>query len=81
MLAPSAEANSAKIASFGDSKGMAICLRKDLEIATSQEAKFLEDKTVFRARARAASKPKENFQQQRADFGRQVNGWIAPCVW
>lgn len=58
-VAPNAEGASAKIGTFGDPKGMAVMLRKDLDIATSAEAKFLEDMVVFRGRARAAAKLKK----------------------
>lgn len=57
--APNTDAASAKVATFGDPQGNAVLLRKDLEVATSEQVKFLEDKTVFRARARAASKIKD----------------------
>lgn len=58
-VAPNAEGANAKIATFGDPKGMAVMLRKDLDIATSAEAKFMEDMVVFRGRARAAAKLKK----------------------
>lgn len=54
--APNEDAASKAIAAFGDPMAMAILLRKDLEFAASDQAKFTEDKTVFRARARAAAK-------------------------
>lgn len=57
--APNTDALSQKIATFGDPQGNAVLLRKDLETAVSDQVKFLEDKTVFRARARAATKIKE----------------------
>ena len=53
--APSTAAASDRIAAFGDPMGMAVLLRKDLQMAVSEEAMFREDKTVFRARARAAA--------------------------
>lgn len=58
--APSTEAASARIISFGDPMGEAVLLRRDLQMAVSEEAKFLEDKVVFRARARAAAKIKKS---------------------
>lgn len=54
--APSTDGASAKIAVFGDLMGNAICLRSDFEFAASDQAKFTEDSTVFRSRARGASK-------------------------
>ncbi|MBK1884105.1 phage major capsid protein [Luteolibacter pohnpeiensis] len=56
--APNANTTSSKIATFGDPKGQAVCLRKDFDFATSADAKFTEDQVVFRARARAATKTK-----------------------
>jgi HK97 family phage major capsid protein len=46
---------SKRIAVFGDAMGQAVCLRKDFEWASSDQAKFTEDSIVFRARARAAA--------------------------
>lgn len=54
--APSADGPGLPVAAFGDPKAMAVLLRKDLQVAVSEEAKFLEDKVVFRNRARAASR-------------------------
>lgn len=56
--APTANTASSKIATFGDLKGMAVLLRSDFEFAASDQVKFTEDKTVFRARARGAAKLK-----------------------
>lgn len=50
---------SKKIAVFGDTMGQAVCLRKDFEWASSEQAKFTEDSIVFRARARAAAVTKK----------------------
>lgn len=50
---------SKKIAVFGDTMGQAVCLRKDFEWASSDQAKFTEDSIVFRARARAAAVTKK----------------------
>lgn len=57
--APNVNGVSAKIAAFGDPMGEAVCLRQDFEFAASDQVKFLEDKTVFRARARGAAKVKQ----------------------
>lgn len=57
--APNTDAVSKAIAAFGDPMGNAVLLRKDFEFASSDQVKFTEDKTVFRARARAASKIKK----------------------
>lgn len=57
--APNVDGVSKKIMAFGDPEGQAILLRKDLDVATSEHVKFTEDKTVFRGRARAASKTKD----------------------
>jgi HK97 family phage major capsid protein len=54
--APSADTTSSKIAVFGDPRGQAVLLRKDMEFVSSDQAKFLEDETVFRCRARGATK-------------------------
>ncbi|MEO5712996.1 MAG: phage major capsid protein [Luteolibacter sp.] len=56
--APSANTVSSKIAVFGDSMGNGVALRSDFEFAASDQVKFLEDQTVFRARARGATKIK-----------------------
>jgi HK97 family phage major capsid protein len=50
---------SKRIAVFGDAMGQAVCLRKDFEWASSDQAKFTEDSIVFRARARAAAVTKK----------------------
>lgn len=50
---------SKKIAVFGDLQGQAVCLRSDFEFAASDQVKFTEDSTVFRARARGAAKTKK----------------------
>lgn len=50
---------SKRIAVFGDTMGQAVCLRKDFEWASSDQAKFTEDSIVFRARARAAAVTKK----------------------
>jgi HK97 family phage major capsid protein len=50
---------SKKIAVFGDRMGQAVCLRRDFEWASSDQAKFTEDSIVFRARVRAAAKTKK----------------------
>lgn len=57
--AQSTDGVSKKIAAFGDPLGEAVLLRKDFEWAASDQVKFLEDKTVFRARARVAAKIKQ----------------------
>lgn len=57
--APSANTVSSKIAVFGDPKGNAVCLRSDFEFAASDQVMFKEDTTVFRARARVATKIKQ----------------------
>lgn len=56
---PNANAISSKIATFGDPMGLAVTLRSDFQFAASDQVKFTEDKTVFRARARAAAKVKQ----------------------
>lgn len=50
---------SKRIAVFGDAMGQAVCLRRDFEWASSDQAKFTEDSIVFRARARAAAVTKK----------------------
>jgi HK97 family phage major capsid protein len=50
---------SKRIAVFGDRMGQAVCLRKDFEWASSDQAKFTEDSIVFRARARGAARTKQ----------------------
>lgn len=57
--APNANTTSSKIAAFGDPMGEGVCLRSDFEFAASDQVKFTEDKTIFRARARAAAKVKQ----------------------
>lgn len=57
--APFANVASSKIAVFGDPQAEAVLLRKDFEFAMSDQVKFLEDKTVFRGRARIAAKIKQ----------------------
>ena len=57
--APNVDGVSKKIAVFGDPMGEAVCLRSDFQFAASDQVKFTEDKTVFRARARAAAKVKQ----------------------
>jgi len=57
--APSANVASSKIAVFGDPMGNAVCLRSDFEFAASDQVMFKEDTTVFRARARMASRVKQ----------------------
>lgn len=57
--APNTDGTSKKIAAFGDAMGQAVCLRNDFEFAASDQAKFTEDSTVFRARARGAAKVKK----------------------
>ena len=53
--APSTDCTSKKIAVFGDLKGLGVGLRSDFEFAASDQAKFTEDSTTFRARARGAA--------------------------
>lgn len=50
---------SKRIAVFGDLMGQAVCLRSDFEFAASDQVKFTEDSTVFRARARGAARTKK----------------------
>lgn len=57
--APTANVASSKIAVFGDPQCEAVLLRKDFEFAMSDQVKFLEDKVVFRGRARIATKIKQ----------------------
>jgi HK97 family phage major capsid protein len=52
------DGTSKRIAVFGDLQGQAVCLRSDFEFAASDQVKFTEDSTVFRARARGAAKTK-----------------------
>lgn len=56
--APSTDGVSKVVGVFGDPMGLGVALRRDLEIATSDQAKFTEDETVVRARARGAVKVK-----------------------
>lgn len=58
-MAPKVDGVSKAIAAFGDSQALAVRVRRDFEFATSTEAKFLEDKTVFRSRMRAGVKIKD----------------------
>lgn len=57
--APSADTTSSKIAVFGDPMGQSVLLRSDMQFVASDQAKFTEDKVVFRCRARAATKIKK----------------------
>ncbi len=50
---PKTDGVSEEIAVYGDSQGLAVRVRRDFEYASSTEAQFTADKTVFRARARA----------------------------
>lgn len=54
--APSAEAVSAKIATFGDPDAMAVRIRKDLTFDRSEHWAFDTDEITFRATLRAAAK-------------------------
>lgn len=56
--APTTNAASAKVAAFGDPDGMAIGIRSDLEIATSDDIKFAENMRAFRTLMRAGVKLK-----------------------
>jgi HK97 family phage major capsid protein len=57
--APITDGTSKPFIAFGDSQGMAVGLRRDFEFASSVDAKFTEDQTVFRARARGTVKVKD----------------------
>ena len=57
--APSADGAGLPVAAFGDPMAMAVLLRQDLQVAVSEEAKFLEDKVVFRNRARVAAQMRD----------------------
>lgn len=57
--APKAVAAEAPIAAFGDAMGLAVAVRRDMEMAASVDAKFTEDQTVFRCRMRAGVKIKQ----------------------
>lgn len=59
-VCPTTNTASSKVAAFGDPMGNAVLLRKDFQFAASDQVLFKEDQTVFRARARAASKVKQS---------------------
>jgi HK97 family phage major capsid protein len=50
---PKADEEGAPVIAFGDSNGLAVAVRRDMEMASSVDAKFTEDQTVFRCRMRA----------------------------
>lgn len=51
-VAPKTAGATLPIAVYGDANGLAVALRRDLEFASSTEAKFINDQTIFRAKAR-----------------------------
>ena len=55
---PSSVAASTGFLAWGDAMAMAVGVRTDFEMATSTDAKFTEDQTVFRSRMRAGVKVK-----------------------
>lgn len=57
-VAPTANTAGAKVAAFGDPDGMAVGIRSDLEVATSDDIKFAENMRAFRTLMRAGSKLK-----------------------
>jgi HK97 family phage major capsid protein len=56
--APSTDAANAKIAVFGDPMGLAVGIRKDLELTANSALKFAENQTSYRALMRAGTKIK-----------------------
>jgi HK97 family phage major capsid protein len=68
-LAPSTVAAEAEFAAFGDANGLAVGIRSDFEMATSVDAKFTEDQTVFRGRMRAGVKIKQATAFEVMTFG------------
>ena len=56
--APTANTAGSAVAAFGDSKGVAVGIRSDLEIATSDDIKFAENMRAFRTLMRAGVKIK-----------------------
>jgi HK97 family phage major capsid protein len=57
-VAPSTNSAGYPVAAFGDPDGMAIGIRSDLELATSDDIKFAENMRAFRAMMRAGVKIK-----------------------
>ncbi|HRQ87217.1 MAG TPA: phage major capsid protein [Bacteroidia bacterium] len=68
-LAPKTVGASLPFAAFGDSMGLAVAVRRDMEMASSTDAKFTEDQTVFRTRMRAGTKIKQATAFEVMTFG------------
>lgn len=68
-LCPKTVAAEAPFLAFGDPMGLAVAVRTDMEVATSDQVKFTEDQTVFRGRMRAGTKIKQATAFEVMTFG------------
>lgn len=68
-VCPTTIAAEAEFLAFGDAMGLAVGVRSDFEMATSTDAKFTEDQTVFRGRMRAGVKIKQATAFEVMTFG------------